>query len=178
MAHVAALGFPVPAVHAASGPDLVMERLYGPDLLRATTSEGYGAVECGRLLADLHARLHALAPRPGAAEPVLHLDLHPANVVLTARGPVVIDWTNAADGPPDLDVALTAVILAQVAVDPASAYADVAAAVLPPFLEAAPGTPLLMVERAVARRRADRGTTPAELDRLGAAAEFVLACAP
>lgn len=30
---------------------------------------------------------------------VLHLDFHPANVMLTSGGPVVIDWTNARAGP-------------------------------------------------------------------------------
>ena len=35
--------------------------------------------------------------------------------MMVSRGPVVIDWRNATDGAPDLDVALSAVILAQVA---------------------------------------------------------------
>jgi aminoglycoside phosphotransferase (APT) family kinase protein len=43
---------------------------------------------------------------------VLHLDLHPANVILAPNGPVVIDWTNAAAGDPAADVALTWLILA------------------------------------------------------------------
>nr|WP_312870502.1 phosphotransferase [Streptomyces himalayensis] len=34
---------------------------------------------------------------------VLHLDLHPENVLLTQRGPVVIDWANSEEGHPDLD---------------------------------------------------------------------------
>jgi Ser/Thr protein kinase RdoA (MazF antagonist) len=44
------------------------------------------------LLAGLHDRLHALA-WPGAApgEALLHLDLHPLNVILRGSGPVVID---------------------------------------------------------------------------------------
>lgn len=177
MAHVAALGFPVPAVHAARGPDLVMERLHGPDLLQAMVSDGYGAADGGRLLAALHTRLHALPPRPGATEPVLHLDMHPENVVLTERGPVVIDWTNATDGPPDLDVALTAVILAQVAVDDAHEHAAAAAAVLAAFLPTAGGSPLQMLGRAVARRRADPGMSAGEIARLGTAAALVTACA-
>ena len=59
-----------------------------------------------RVLAALHDRLHQItAPeglrRPfGTGERIVHLDLHPLNVMLTAGGPVVIDWTNAADGPP------------------------------------------------------------------------------
>jgi aminoglycoside phosphotransferase (APT) family kinase protein len=63
----------------------------------------------GRLLARLHKRLHAI-PYDGAA--LLHLDLHPLNVLLSPTGPVVIDWTNARAGEPPLDVALTWVIAA------------------------------------------------------------------
>jgi uncharacterized membrane-anchored protein len=47
---------------------------------------------------------------------VLHLDLHPDNVMLTPDGPKVIDWSNAEEGAPGLDWAMSAVILAQVAV--------------------------------------------------------------
>jgi len=32
---------------------------------------------------------------------IVHLDLHPENVMLTVSGPVVIDWRNATDGDPD-----------------------------------------------------------------------------
>jgi aminoglycoside phosphotransferase (APT) family kinase protein len=38
---------------------------------------------------------------------VVHLDLHPLNVLVTASGPVVIDWTNARAGAPGSDVAVT-----------------------------------------------------------------------
>src|SRR5260370_24192024 len=37
----------------------------------------------------------------------LHRDLHPINVLLSPKGPVVIDWTNAARGSGASDVALT-----------------------------------------------------------------------
>ena len=51
-----------------------------------------------------------LATRFGEPGSLLHLDLHPRNVLLTARGPVVIDWANAANGPGAADVALMYVI--------------------------------------------------------------------
>jgi aminoglycoside phosphotransferase (APT) family kinase protein len=70
----------------------------------------------GALLAELHKRLHEIAAPPdlGAdgGDRLLHLDLHPENVVLGAAGPVVVDWTNARGGDPALDVALTWIILA------------------------------------------------------------------
>ena len=43
---------------------------------------------------------------------MLHLDLHPANVILSPDGPVVIDWTNGARGDAAADLALTWIILA------------------------------------------------------------------
>jgi aminoglycoside phosphotransferase (APT) family kinase protein len=38
---------------------------------------------------------------------LIHLDLHPLNVILGDDGPVVIDWTNARRGNGDADAALT-----------------------------------------------------------------------
>ena len=45
-------------------------------------------------------------------EVVCHGDLHPENVMLTARGPVVIDWLNASRGHALADVARTVVMIA------------------------------------------------------------------
>jgi hypothetical protein len=42
---------------------------------------------------------------------LLHGDFHPGNVLLSSRGPVVIDWTNATHGDPDADVARTSLML-------------------------------------------------------------------
>jgi tRNA A-37 threonylcarbamoyl transferase component Bud32 len=179
MAHVTAHGFPAPAVFTADGTDLVMERLYGPVLLDAVAEGDHDAGAAGRVLADLHARLHALPSRSGVPEErVLHLDLHPANVVLTSRGPMLIDWTNAADGPPDLDVALSAVILAQAAVEPGHRYARVATEMLTAFLGATDENPLAMLDRAVARRAADRSLTAAEVGLLDDATALITATAP
>ncbi len=114
---VADLGYPVPVVHDATGPDIVMERVDGPTLAEAMVA-GLSPDDGGALLGRLHDRLHALH-WPGAApdEALLHLDLHPLNVILRGGSdPVVIDWSNAGLGPAGLDVAMTAVILAQVVV--------------------------------------------------------------
>jgi hypothetical protein len=89
-------------------------------VLRRYRDGGDVAAEAaGAQLAELHRRLHALPPRLGREpdDAILHLDLHPANVMLGSHGPVVIDWRNVAEGPADLDVAVSAVILAQAAVD-------------------------------------------------------------
>ena len=46
----------------------------------------------------------------GEGDRLLHLDLHPENVILSPSGPVVIDWANSRRGHAALDVALTWVI--------------------------------------------------------------------
>jgi aminoglycoside phosphotransferase (APT) family kinase protein len=72
----------------------------------------------GRMLAALHEQLHAIEAPPGvpdaalAGSQLLHRDLHPLNVLITAAGPVVIDWSNAARGDPAYDVADTWVLFA------------------------------------------------------------------
>jgi Ser/Thr protein kinase RdoA (MazF antagonist) len=112
--YAAAHGYPVPALHDASGPDLVLEKLDGPELQQILGPWNIGGP--ARILADLHRRLHEIPPMPGLdrafGEPrsLLHLDLHPRNVLMTSRGPVVIDWANAANGPGQADVALMYVI--------------------------------------------------------------------
>jgi aminoglycoside phosphotransferase (APT) family kinase protein len=51
------------------------------------------------------------------ADCLLHLDLHPANIILTPHGPVVIDWSSAKRGPVASAVALTWVIMATSQID-------------------------------------------------------------
>lgn len=45
-----------------------------------------------------------------AGEAVCHGDFHPDNIILSPRGPVVIDWTTATRGDPPADVARTALL--------------------------------------------------------------------
>lgn len=52
----------------------------------------------------------ALARMP-AGDAVCHGDLHPDNVVLTARGPVVLDWSEVTAGPALADVTRTSLML-------------------------------------------------------------------
>jgi len=136
MAYLRDLGFPVPAVFEARGADLIMERLDGPTMVEALRAGEIGVAEGAAILAELHHRLHEQPPRRGRTpgDRILHRDLHPENVMLTPRGPVVIDWHNAAEGPPAVDVWLTAIILAQVAADPAQPHTAVAREFLGAFL--------------------------------------------
>lgn len=121
MQYVAAHGYPAPRVEdvRAGGAELVMERVDGPTMLEALASDpatsGGHAVE----LATLHRQLHDI-PAPDWLDPfvvargsaVVHLDLHPLNVILSRRGPVLIDWTNARGGAGAADVAATWLVLA------------------------------------------------------------------
>jgi aminoglycoside phosphotransferase (APT) family kinase protein len=115
--YVAEHGYPVPVVHEvrAGGSEIVMERVDGPVMMDLMLRRPWLIGRCTRMLADLHDALHRI-PAPDwlpdlGGDRLLHLDLHPLNVMLSARGPVVIDWTNAAAGEPLLDVAVTYVLL-------------------------------------------------------------------
>ncbi|MGA3149699.1 MAG: phosphotransferase, partial [Acidimicrobiales bacterium] len=48
----------------------------------------------------------------GRGHRLVHLDLHPLNIILAPTGPVVIDWPNAARGDANTDIAVTWVLLA------------------------------------------------------------------
>lgn len=175
MSHLAGLGFPVPEVQEAAGTDLVMERLHGPTMKAAMLAGDLEPDECAEVLARLHRELHQLPARvsrqPGVR--ILHLDLHPDNVVLSQRGPVLIDWRNAAEGPPELDVAVTAVILGQVAVSETHDMAAGAGRVLTAFLSRARPGPLPMLDRAAAMRASDRSLTAGEKDLVSSAAALI-----
>ena len=122
MGHVRAHGYPTPEVFDATGSDLVMERLDGVTMLTDLQSHPWRVDRHADSMVDLHQRLVAvpigtlgargsLVPTAfGPAEAIVHLDFHPDNVMLTAAGPVVFDWTNAVLGPAAADVAYAWVI--------------------------------------------------------------------
>jgi tRNA A-37 threonylcarbamoyl transferase component Bud32 len=58
-------GYPVPAVEEISddGTDLVMERIDGPSMVDYMSRRPWTIRHQGRVLATLHRRLHAIAPR-------------------------------------------------------------------------------------------------------------------
>jgi len=185
--HAVAHGFPAPAVLAASGPDLVMERLHGPTLLQALGAEEVSLPDAAAILADLHARLHGIAAPAGwtSTEPgtwpllpagpvIVHLDIHPANVILSdVHGPALVDWSNARTGTAELDVALTALILAEVAVDAGGLYSQAARALLVSFLRIIDVDVLVALDDAAVVRSADPSLVPGERDLVPAAAGLV-----
>ena len=182
MRYLAKAGFPVPAVHDADGPDLVMDRLDGRDMLSELSRRPWLAARHGRTLAQLHNRLHEItAPAGlrqalGPGDRVLHLDLHPGNVMLTSRGPVVIDWTNASAGPAGADVATAYLIMASSDTDLLPlwlrpAVATLRAILLRHFRARVRDDPAPYLARAARERMRDRNVRPAEAARLLRVAE-------
>jgi aminoglycoside phosphotransferase (APT) family kinase protein len=111
-------GVPVPEVFDADGPDIVMERVDGPtmlaDLARCPWRLFRHAASLARLQQQVHAapRLDGLRAPFGDGGVLLHLDLHPDNVLMSARGPVLIDWEGAGRGPAEADLAICWVVVA------------------------------------------------------------------
>jgi Phosphotransferase enzyme family len=107
----------VPEVFDVAGCDIVMEWADGPTMLTVLGRRPLTFRRQARLLARLRAVVHAVPapewlPAPfgdaGGAQVLLHRDLHPQNVILTAGGPQIIDWEGAAcaaaaAGPVDRD---------------------------------------------------------------------------
>lgn len=121
MAFMREQGYPVPAVEEVSddGFDLVMERIEGVTMVEALGKAPWTIRRQGATLADLHRRLHEIeapaflpAAPVGTGTKVIHLDLHPLNVMIGPKGPFVIDWPNARRGDPDVDVGLAWVLMA------------------------------------------------------------------
>ena len=119
MLYAADHGFPVPAVEEvrAGGSEVVMERIDGPMMMDVMAKRPWTIGRYASMLADLHDQLHEipapdwLAQLPDDGDRLVHLDLHPMNVMLSDRGPVVIDWANAASGEALSDATATYVLL-------------------------------------------------------------------
>jgi tRNA A-37 threonylcarbamoyl transferase component Bud32 len=182
MTYLAQAGFPVPKVYDADGTDLVMQRLDGVDMLAAIQQRPWKVRYYGRLLAKLHDQLHAVKAPPSLrssfvpGDRVIHLDLHPANVMLTSSGPMVIDWTNACAGTPGDDVATAYLIMVTSEVDDLKPALKATAKLLRgtlvrQFRSAADvdlGPHLALAARA---RMQDRNVRPAEAEQLRRIAE-------
>jgi Ser/Thr protein kinase RdoA (MazF antagonist) len=117
MRYVRERGYPAPEVISASGADVVLERATGSTMRVDLARRPWLLIHHARLLADLHRRLHQIdapewLPAIGPGGMVIHLDLHPENVLIHGNGALVIDWANARAGHWADDVAQTVVILA------------------------------------------------------------------
>ena len=125
MARALEAGVPVPRVHRSEGADLVMDLVPGPTMLEDLSARPWRVAAHARLLADLlelvgGVRAPDWLPNPDgvpAGDALLHLDLHPMNVILSPSGPVVIDWTNAGRGDADFDSSYSDVLMSTFEVD-------------------------------------------------------------
>jgi aminoglycoside phosphotransferase (APT) family kinase protein len=98
-------------MHACAVPELPSQRQRLEDRIR----------ESGVLSAEAReAVLKALDKEPDG-DNLCHGDFHPDNVLVTAEGPVIIDWMDATRGNPVSDVARTSLLLSKGALPPETA---------------------------------------------------------
>ncbi|MGW1412612.1 phosphotransferase [Streptomyces sp. NPDC002403] len=182
MSYLGAHGYPLPRLgprDAGTPPcDLMLQRLTGPTMLDSLLGGDLSAADAAAVLAGLLAELHTVPARlsPHPEDRILHLDLHPGNVMLTDRGPVVIDWSNTREGAPAADRAMSSLILAQVAVDPRSGASAGARALLDallPRLSASGGIPAPHLAEAAAQRAANPTMSPHEVALIGEATSLI-----
>lgn len=180
MAFLAEQGYPVPAVDEMSddGIDMVLERIDGPTMVDYLSGRPWTIPRHGRALAELHNRLHEISAPPwlddrpaGAGDTLLHLDLHPLNVLVTRNGPVVIDWSGACRGDAAVDVALAWVLMACGSVETnrliAAVLGRARAALVRSFLSGIDLEPVRSVMRdVVARKVLDPHMSEAEQARM------------
>lgn len=177
MEHVRSHGYPVPAVHQVGPGEMVLERIPGPTMAEDVTRRPWRLAPHARLLASLHHHLHRLpAPDWLPAGPVgggalVHLDLHPLNVIMSPTGPVVIDWSNAARDAAAVDVAMTWAILAVSEVEGSAPERAVVTLFRSRFVDRFLASAGRDAARAVLRevadhRRRDRNVLPSEIDAL------------
>jgi tRNA A-37 threonylcarbamoyl transferase component Bud32 len=87
-------GYPVPAVLETGDREIVMDRLDGRTMLVELGRRPWRLRSYARVLAELHHRLHTIeapewlgpavrAPGELTGDRVLHVDLHPDNVMMT-----------------------------------------------------------------------------------------------
>lgn len=158
--------------------DLLMDRIDGVTMLDELERKPWKIIRFARMLARIQEQINQVAapqwmtPPTGPIVPggdsVLHMDMHPMNVMLGSDGPVVIDWTNAVGGPPGFDAAMSYVLMATF--EATDTKERVAQWVLTRSFRRARGARELdaFVAAACDHRLADRNVTPAE--RLAVAA--------
>jgi aminoglycoside phosphotransferase (APT) family kinase protein len=116
-------GYPVPRVYEVHEDAMVIGRIHGPSMFEDLARRPEHVDAHAQTLARLHDQLHRIPGESGGT--LIHLDLHPHNVLMPLSGPVVIDWANAREGPPEVDAALTWVICMTSAGEAGRRFADV-----------------------------------------------------
>jgi Ser/Thr protein kinase RdoA (MazF antagonist) len=97
------------AVHRTPPPaELVSLRDYMDGNLRIAGDAIPASIASGVM-----ALIERLPPEGG----LCHCDLHPSNVVMTAQGPRLVDWTGAVRAPADHDLAISHLLLSEIIPD-------------------------------------------------------------
>jgi uncharacterized protein (TIGR02172 family) len=102
------------AMHATQCPELPS--------LREWTKQTIG--QTARLTDEVKARACRAVDALPDGGAVCHSDFHPANIVMTARGPIVIDWIGATRGHPTADVAHTVLLFRHFGLPPGLSSAE------------------------------------------------------
>jgi Ser/Thr protein kinase RdoA (MazF antagonist) len=153
---------------------LVLERIVGPTMQEVLLAQPGSLPENAAQLADLHHRLHRIAspdglPSRGDGDRLLHLDLHPRNIILGPSGPIVIDWANAARGPAALDPAFAIAVFVTAKANVGPAEREGINAFIHAFASHFDRVELdAVMPFAIELRRADRNVTDAERAELAA----------
>lgn len=124
------------------GTEQVIARLQKKVLPRIRDSLGALSAECDSFAAELAAQRERLPQRPPVT---IHGDLHTANILITADGPVLIDLDSLAHGEPAFDLALLGSRLLLIALNGDDGTLNgvaVAVAGLPELYEKAGGDPV------------------------------------
>lgn len=101
------------AARILAGLHAQMHRLPGSGLPRQRERLRAKIHSAQPLPEDLKRSLLGLLETLPDGDRLCHGDFHPLNVLITARGPVIIDWIDAASGHPLGDVARTAVLFSE-----------------------------------------------------------------
>jgi aminoglycoside phosphotransferase (APT) family kinase protein len=80
--------------------------------------------EAGQLPADERAEAQALLASLPVGSALCHGDMHPANILMSARGPIVVDWFDAAIGYPLADLARSSLLMPATSVESAKRHLD------------------------------------------------------
>lgn len=177
MIRLGAEGVPVPTVHWAHGRDIVMDLVAGPTMVDDLVAHPWRVVRHARRLARLQFDLNRreaphhspLAVDGADGDRVVHLDLHPMNIILAADGPTIIDWTNGGRGDPSFDAAMTYVLMASY--EPSGLLERIGRRLMVTAFVRERGRAVVEagLVHALRHRLADRNTTPGErrnLERL------------
>jgi Ser/Thr protein kinase RdoA (MazF antagonist) len=77
--------------------------------------EGTSRLSGGRLPEHIATGILRLIERLSPGDGLCHCDIHPGNVIMTADGPRLIDWTGMVRAPAALDLGVSHILLAELA---------------------------------------------------------------